>query len=264
MFDCFNRRINYLRISVTDLCNLRCTYCMPAEGVVHRSHSEILSFEEIEEFTRIAVSLGINKVRLTGGEPLVRPGILDLIRRLGEIPGILDFAMTTNATLLPCYAKPLRDAGLHRVNISLDTMDPVRFRQITRLGNLSDVLSGIDAALETGFPVKLNCVIQSSPDEADARSVSEYAKGRGLEVRYIRQMDTAKGEFWRVLGGDGGHCQSCNRLRLSSDGNVLPCLFSDISYNIRKMGMRQSLLAAVKNKPECGRCSENQFYAIGG
>lgn len=264
MFDCFNRHINYLRISVTDLCNLRCTYCMPAEGVKRKAHQDILSFEEIEAFTRMAVDMGIHKVRLTGGEPLVRHGILDLVKRLGAIPGIQDFAMTTNGVLLPPYARGLRDAGLHRVNISLDTLNSERFRQITRCGHLPDVLSGIDAALEVGFPVKLNCVIEASPEEEDARSVSEFAQARGLELRYIRQMDTAKGEFWRVLGGDGGHCKTCNRLRLSSDGNVLPCLFSDLSYNIRKMGMREALLSAVKNKPECGKCSENKFYAIGG
>lgn len=265
MFDRFQRKINYLRISVTDLCNLRCTYCMPAEGVQLKRHADILSFEEIEELTRTAVDLGVNKVRLTGGEPLVRKGFLSLVQRLGAIPGIDDLALTTNGVLLPKCAIALREAGLHRVNISLDSMDSERFRAITRCGKLEDTLAGIAAALEAGFrKVKINCVIDKSPNEPDARAVAAYGAEHGLEVRFIRKMDTGKGEFWRVFGGDGGHCESCNRLRVSSDGHIFPCLFSNLSYSVRELGPRQAILTAVEGKPASGHCSENKFYSLGG
>ncbi len=265
MFDRFQRRINYLRISVTDLCNLRCVYCMPAEGVPLKRHEDILSFEEIEELTRVAVGLGVNKVRLTGGEPLVRRGILDLVRRVGAIPGIEDFALTTNGILLPTCATALREAGLHRVNISLDCLDPRRFQDITRWGRVEDTLAGIQAALAAGFrQVKINCVIEKSPDEPHARAVAAFSRERGIEARFIRKMDTGKGEFWPVIGGDGGHCETCNRLRVSSDGHVYPCLFSDLRYSVRERGAERALRAAVENKPKSGLRSKNQFYFLGG
>ncbi|MEI6563520.1 MAG: radical SAM protein [bacterium] len=265
MYDRFNRRIHYLRLSVTDLCNLRCTYCMPAEGVPLVRHDQILSFEEIAELARVAVELGVDKVRVTGGEPLVRRDIIELVRMLAAIPGIADFGMTTNGVLLARHAVALREAGLHRVNISLDTMDPARFQTITRCGRLEDTLAGIDAALAAGFrKVKLNCVVAVSPDEPDARSVARYAAQRNLEVRFIRKMDTVSGQFWRVVGGDGGHCQSCSRLRVSSLGRIYPCLFSDLYYDVRQLGPRAAILAAVEGKPEAGRTSENRFHHIGG
>ena len=136
MFDRFKRRINYLRISVTDRCNLRCTYCMPAEGVPLLDHDQVLSLEEIRDFTATAVAMGVDKVRLTGGEPLVRRGIADLVAMIAAIPGIKDFGMTTNGALLPRHAKDLRAAGLHRLNISLDSLDAQRFKAITRNGCL--------------------------------------------------------------------------------------------------------------------------------
>jgi cyclic pyranopterin phosphate synthase len=264
MFDRFNRRINYLRISVTDLCNLRCTYCMPAEGVCLKSHAEILSFEEILELTKAAIDLGTDKVRLTGGEPLVRRGIVALVEMLGKLP-IADFAMTTNGILLPIYAQQLKDAGIQRINISLDTLDPRRFREITRIGTLQQVIDGIEAAKAVGFrKIKLNCVVDESPDEPDARLVTEFGRQNGLEVRHIRKMDTRSGQFWRVFGGDGGHCECCNRLRVSSDGKVYPCLFSNLYYDIRELGSRNALLAAVNGKPVSGHSSENEFYRLGG
>ena len=265
MFDRFNRRISYLRLSVTDRCNLRCTYCMPAEGVRRVRHEDVLSFEEIEELTRIAVELGVDKVRLTGGEPLVRRGIAELVRMLAAIPGIADFAMTTNGVLLPRHAVALHAAGLHRINISIDTVDADRFRAITRCGNVEDTLAGIAAALAAGFrSVKLNCVVTASQDEPDARSVADYAARLGLEVRFIRKMDTGKGEFWHVIGGEGGQCAICNRLRVSSTGLVYPCLFSDLCFDVRRLGPRAALLAAVEAKPEAGQTSSNQFHFIGG
>ena len=265
MYDCYRRKINYMRISVTERCNLRCTYCMPGQGVALKPHEDILSFEEIAELVGVSVSLGINKVRLTGGEPLVRRDIIDLVSRLSAIPGIDDFAMTTNGVLLPEFASRLRDAGIHRLNISLDTLDPEKFRIITRIGSLADTLAGIDAACSAGFSrIKLNCVISASPDEPDARAVFEFGRKKNMEVRFIRKMTPSTGEFWQVLGGDGGNCANCNRLRVSSDGHIYPCLFSDLKYSVRALGPRCALLTAVESKPEAGHTSNNKFYMIGG
>jgi len=238
---------------------------MPPEGIKLLRHEDILSFEEIRAVVIEAVKLGINKVRLTGGEPLVRRGIIDLVEMLGKIEGITDYAMTTNGVLLTDFAVPLKKAGLHRLNISLDTLDPERFRSISRIGDLADVLKGIDAAVTAGFVrIKLNCVIKISPDEADARQVAEYGKKRGFEVRFIREMNLAKGRFWRVHGGDGGNCVECNRLRLSSDGKIYPCLFNDVSYPVRELGIEKALKMAIEGKPEIGKKSKRGIYAIGG
>ncbi|VGO15481.1 GTP 3',8-cyclase 1 [Pontiella desulfatans] len=266
MFDCFNRRINYLRISVTDLCNLRCRYCMPEEGIEQIPHPEILSFEEIRDIAAVAVGLGVDKVRLTGGEPLVRRNMVHLVEMLSSIEGINDLAMTTNGILLESFAQPLKDAGLHRLNVSLDTLDPDRYRQTTRGGDLRDVLRGLEAAKAAGFKtIKLNCVITQSADEPDAQAVATYGREQGCEVRYIRCMDIRNGSFWTVEGGDGGHCSTCNRLRLTSKGDLFPCLFSDLHYSVKELGIEPALRAAVGNKPASGHKSEtNQFYSIGG
>ncbi len=265
MFDRFQRKITYLRVSVTDRCNLRCVYCMPEAGVAHKRRADLLSYEEIEAVTRAAVELGVSKVRITGGEPLVRKGILSLVARLAVIPGIADFALTTNGVRLPRLASALREAGLHRVNISLDTLDPERFHAITRCGRLDETLAGIEAARAAGFhSVKLNCVIDTTPDEPDARAVADYGRQRGMEVRFIRRMNTGKGEFWPVIGGDGGRCGTCNRLRLSSDGRLYSCLFNDRSFSVRELGARGAILAAVDAKPAAGLRSDNQFYSLGG
>ncbi|MGD8243634.1 MAG: radical SAM protein, partial [Anaerolineae bacterium] len=158
--DAYNRPISYLRISVTDRCNLRCIYCMPEEGVPWRPHDEVLRYEEIEVVVHAAAELGISKVRLTGGEPLVRLGVVDLVHKISRIPGVDDLAMTSNGVLLARYAHDLANAGLHRVNISLDTLDAERFRQITRCGDLVDVLAGIEAARQVGLrPIKINTVV---------------------------------------------------------------------------------------------------------
>ncbi|MDD5694804.1 MAG: radical SAM protein, partial [Bacteroidales bacterium] len=147
MYDRFNRPIQYLRISVTDRCNLRCVYCMPEEGVVPLKHSDILSYEEILEVVGVAIESGIQKIRITGGEPLVRKGVVSLVSRVSSLKGIRDLSMTTNGILLEEFARPLKDAGLHRINISLDTLDPDRYRQLTRGGDITRVLKGIMAAL---------------------------------------------------------------------------------------------------------------------
>lgn len=266
MYDRFNRKINYLRISVTDRCNLRCVYCMPAEGVELMQHKDILSFEEIVDFTKKAVADGVDKVRITGGEPLVRQDIIKLINSIGEIEGIVDFAMTTNGILLPKYARLLKAAGMMRVNISLDTMDPKRYTEITRLGKIEAVFAGIEAAKEAGlFPIKINCVIKKSRLEPDAVAVAEYCDANGLEIRYIHEMNLETGEFSIVEGGEGGDCKNCNRLRLTANGDVMPCLFSDLSYNVRELGIEDSLVESLKNKPRSGTSNHTgQFNNIGG
>lgn len=266
MYDSFKRKINYLRISVTDRCNFRCTYCMPAEGVPMMSHHDVLSFDEILDFTRLVVSKGVDKVRITGGEPLVRKGIVSLVEMLSAIDGIKDLSMTTNGALLPHFAEDLKKAGLHRVNISLDSMNPDRFREITRLGNLDEVLKGIDAAEKAELlPIKLNCVIKENSQEDDALAVKAFAEKRGFDVRFIHQMSLDDGSFSVVEGGEGGHCGVCNRLRLSADGKLFPCLFSDIGYSIRELGGEEALNLALKNKPKSGTTSVgHEFYNIGG
>ena len=265
MFDSFNRRINYLRISVTDRCNLRCEYCMPAEGIQLIPRERILKFTEIAEITRIAVEMGVTKVRITGGEPLVRRRIVELVAMIAGMDGVEDFGMTTNAVALPEFAKPLRAAGLHRLNISLDTVDPRRYRDLTRCGELADAVAGIDAAVSAGFDsIKLNCVIEESSDEPDARGVAAFGAERGLPVRFIRKMNLATGEFWQVEGGDGGKCSTCNRLRLSSDGKLYPCLFNDLCYDVREMGIEPAIHAALEGKPQSGHKATREFNTLGG
>jgi len=266
MLDKFNRQIDYLRISVTDRCNLRCIYCMPEEGIKLIDHNEILSFEEITEFAKCAVEQGITKVRITGGEPLTRKGIVNLVGMLSAIEGINDLSMTTNAILLKKYAGELKQAGLMRVNISLDTIDPEKYNKITRGGNIQEVFDGIEAAIKAGLsPIKINCVIKKSVDEPEALAVKKYCDENGLTARFIFEMDIEKGEFGIVHGGSGGDCASCNRLRLTSNGFLKPCLFSDICVNIRKTNYRDAVQIALEQKPECGlKSTSHKFYNIGG
>jgi len=266
LFDCHNRKINYLRISVTDRCNLRCIYCMPEEGIKLLQHEEVLSLEEIAEVAEVAVRMGIDKIRLTGGEPLLRKNILWLVERIARIDGVKDFGMTTNGMFLDTFAAPLKAAGLHRLNISLDTLNPDSFSTVTRGGDLMPVLSGIKAASAAGFKkTKLNCVIHESSEEPDAKAVASFAAEHGFEVRYIRRMCLKNGRFWPVVGGDGGRCDRCNRIRLSSDGNIYSCLFDGRSFSVREYGPESAIKKAVEAKPESGRKSDsNNFYTLGG
>lgn len=266
MFDSYNRHINYLRISVTDRCNLRCTYCMPAEGIALMQHKDILSFEEIMQVVDAAIDLGVDKIRITGGEPLVRKGIVELVQKIASRPAIKDIGMTTNGQLLESFAKPLREAGLHRINVSLDTMDHDKYREITRGGDIVKVLTGIEAARIVGLnPVKINCVILKSTEEPDAAAVALYGKESGIQVRFIRQMDLEKGEFYIVDGGTGGDCSTCNRLRLTANGMIKPCLFNEMEYNVREYGAKEALKLALGNKPSCGTINRHgEFYNIGG
>jgi cyclic pyranopterin phosphate synthase len=266
MYDRFNRQINYLRVSVTDRCNLRCTYCMPEEGIALLKHEDILTFSEIVDFIKVAVSFGIDKVRITGGEPLVRKGIIDLVKLIAEIPGIDDLSMTTNAILLAQFAKPLWDSGLRRINVSLDTVDQKKYSLLTRGGDINLVMYGLAEAKRVGFkPIKINCVIDKSSSEPNAIAVKEFVENNGFDIRFIPKMNLEKGIFGQVEGGDGGNCSSCNRLRLTANGFVKPCLFSDLGYNVRELGSSEAISRAVGLKPESGTVNLNgKFYNIGG
>lgn len=265
MYDRFKRNINYLRISVTDRCNLRCTYCMPKDGIKLMEHDDILSFEEIEEFTRLAVRNGITKVRLTGGEPLVRKGIENLVEILSNIDGVEDLSMTTNGILLDQFANKLKAAGLNRVNISMDTVNPERYCEITRNGDFQKVISGIEAAQKVGLsPIKVNAVLLGEPDE-EILQLKEFCKKHGLKLRFIHQMNLQTGEFSKVEGGDGGNCAKCNRVRLLANGDIKPCLFSDLAYNTRILGAENALGMAIGKKPKSGSYNQSgEFYNIGG
>jgi len=310
--DAFNRPISYLRVSVTDRCNLRCVYCMPPEGVPWRSHEEVLRYEEIETVVRAAAELGISKVRLTGGEPLVRKGLVDLVAMLARIPGIDDLTMTSNGTLLASYAEELKAAGLKRVNISLDTLKPERFRRITRLGELSDTLEGIAAAKEAGLvPVKINVVVIRGLNDDEVVDFARLTSAPDWHVRFIEVMPLGDNANWaengyvpmdRVrerierelgelkparLGAGGGparyyrlpgaqgtigfitpisehFCYQCNRLRLTADGKLRPCLLSDYEIDLRtplRQGatieeVKRLIVQAVRAKPERHHLSE--------
>ena len=205
LVDSFGRVHDNLRISVTDRCNIRCFYCMPEEGVEFVDRGQILSFEEIERFVRIAVTLGVTKLRITGGEPLVRRGLPELVRRLAAVPGIRDLALTTNAVLLADLAQPLYQAGLRRINVHLDTLDRERFRQITRRDDLPRVLAGLDAAQQLGYSIKLNAVAVKNLVEPDIVPLARFGRQRGIEVRYIEFMPLDAQNLWgrgRVLLAD--------------------------------------------------------------
>jgi len=239
---------------------------MPGKGIKALKHEDILSFEEIASFTKIAVGNGIDKVRITGGEPLVRKDIVYLIKLLANIDGVRDLSLTTNGILLADFAKPLKDAGLQRVNISLDTVDPEKYKEMTRGGDLGKVMQGVDAAEKAELlPIKINCVVKESSDEPDAIGVKSFCESRKYYVRFIHRMNLKAGEYSVVEGGTGGNCRLCNKLRLSSDGNLRPCLFNDLSFNVRKLGAEKAIRMAIEAKPEYGtRSSQNKFNIVGG
>jgi cyclic pyranopterin phosphate synthase len=239
---------------------------MPKEGVPLLKHEDILSYEEIAKIVRYAVDQGVKKVRLTGGEPLIRRNITTLIKMISEIKGVQDFSMTTNGVLLENYATELAESGLHRVNVSLDTLNSEKFQKITRFGDVNTVIRGIFKADEAGLsPIKINMVVSQWTAQRDKDELSEFCEKHNYELRFIHQMNLEEGEFSIVEGGHGGDCKSCNRLRLTADGNLKPCLFSNQSYDVREMGIEQALKKALNNKPLNGTKNDScSFHRIGG
>ena len=294
MLDSFGRNITYMRVSVTDLCNLRCRYCMPEDGVCKRTHAEMLTEDEIITAMKAAASLGITKLRITGGEPLVKKNIASICRRAAQIPGIREICVTTNGTLLPELAKPLREAGVSRVNISLDTLDAEKFRYITRRGELSQAVDGIHAALDAGFEkVKLNAVLIGGFNDDEIPALAELTRRYPLDVRFIElmpmvdsrdfgpeafipctvvldklpelqavELDGGVAKLYRLPGAQGSiglispvsshFCRDCNRIRLTADGKLKPCLHSGDEYSLKGLdydGMTETIKQSILCKP---------------
>jgi len=266
--DRFNRRIGYLRISVTDRCNHRCVYCMPEASFAHKSHSDILSYEQIESLTRVAAKMGITKVRLTGGEPLMRKNIERLVAKLATIDGIDEVSMTTNGSLLANKAMELRQSGLGRVNISIDSLNADRYRRITRGGDLRETLAGVDAAVRAELtPIKINMVILNDTTEADIQLMEKICEQKGLELQKITRFSLySRADLSRRFQAERPpQCSSCNRLRLTADGFLKPCLFSDNEVRVDFGDIGGSILEAVAKKPENGSsCANRVMSQIGG
>ena len=265
LIDSFGRIHDNLRISVTDRCNIRCFYCMPEDNVQFVARSEILDFEEIERFARIAVTLGINKLRVTGGEPLVRRDLPTLIRRLAAIPGIRDLALTTNGVLLPELAEPLHNAGLRRINVHLDTLDRERFRQITRRDDLERVLKGLDLCKRLGYVVKLNAVAVKNLVEPDVVPLARYARENGFEIRYIEFMPLDAQNLWgrnKVLFADeimGILSREIAPLLPAPDGDPrAPASEYRFADGVGRVG----LIASV-SRPFCMSCNRIRLTADG-
>lgn len=296
LIDAFGRRLTKLRISLTDRCNFRCLYCMPPEGIPYLPKDAHLGTEAIVRFVRIATCLGIRNVHLTGGEPLLRPDLVSLVGALAQIADLEDIALTTNGARLMALAKPLKDAGLHRINISLDSMDPARFQAITLSQAFVQVIDGIAAAITVGFPMKINMVVLRGMNDDEILSFARFALEHKVSVRFLEFMPLC-GSGWRPelvypiaelraliashfslqeLGrghdaaerfaisegarrGEIGFigslsepfCDSCARMRLSSDGKIRPCLFSNTEFDVKALLDRNApdgeIAAAIQN-----------------
>ena len=265
MFDRFNRPITYLRISVTDKCNLRCRYCMPAEGVPMRRHEDLLSLEQLAEAARAAVGLGVAKIRLTGGEPLVRRGIVELVRMITAIDGLEHLGMTTNGSLLAPRARELRSAGLDSVNVSLDTLDPGRYREITRCGSISDALEGVRAARAEGLPMKINMVVLPDTAPGEIESMREFAESVGARLQLINHFDLTRRKIDGYAFDRPPACAGCNRVRLLADGTLKPCLHSNEELRLDPQRPAESLREAILAKPRRGgACTNRPMRQIGG
>ena len=266
LLDSHGRQITYLRVSVTDRCNFKCNYCTPHENIKLKPHSKILTLEEIYDIVKHFVKNGITKVRLTGGEPLVRKNILHLVEMLAKLEGLKDLGLTTNGSLLTTFAKPLKDAGLNRINISLDTLNPETFKSITPMGSLSSVLEGIQAVKEVGFsPIKINTVLLPGVNDHELGDIKAFGKREEIDVRVIRQMDLEKGTRSIVEGTNRGDCESCDRLRLTCDGKIRPCLFSDYEISLKGTDFNTSLGRILHLKPKQGSVnSTRKMVQIGG
>jgi len=280
--DAYNRSVKDLRISVTDRCNFRCTYCMPLDQYEWISKKEILTFEEITRLATLFVGLGVEKIRLTGGEPLVRQNLDQLVAKVAAISGLKDLCLTTNGALLAEKIDSLKAAGLKRINISLDTLDPEKFRRMTKRGDLEKVLEGIFAAKDHGLhPIKLNAVIERGVNDDDILELVEFSREHGLAIRFIEYMDVGNSNNWtseklvskaeilekissryplREIGRDQGSapsvdyefidgrgdlgviasvtepfCSSCTRARLTADGKLVTCLFSQMGHDVKAL-----------------------------
>jgi len=294
MLDRFGREINYLRLSVTDLCNLRCRYCMPEEGICKKDHREMLTEDEMICAVEAAASLGITKLRITGGEPLVKKNILSICARSAAVPGIREVCITTNGVLLPELAVPLRQAGVRRLNISLDTLDEEKYAYITRCGTLTQAMAGIEAALSAGYDkVKLNAVLIGGFNDDEIGSLAALTLEYPVDMRFIELMpmgdngfgkeaylpytavlqvlpeliplseDGGAAKLYRLPGAKGNvglispvsahFCGDCNRLRLTADGKLKPCLHSPAELPIKGLSreeMVQKMKEAILGKPE--------------
>ncbi len=293
MLDTQGRTIDYLRLSVTDRCNCRCVYCMPAGGVPMLGHADILSFEEMARIVEAAAELGVRKVRLTGGEPLVRRGIVDLVGMVAAVDGIKEVAMTTNATLLAPVAAELKAAGLSRLNVSLDSLDAARYSRLTRGGRLEDALTGLAAAREAGFVgTKINCVLIGGVNEGEVARIAELARDTPCDVRFIELMPIGQaadmpreaflsadsvlaalppadlvvtdgvaclyqphgwaGRVGLISPMSHKFCGGCNRIRVTADGRLKPCLHSAAEINLRGLSRDELLVtlrAGIAGKP---------------
>ena len=295
MIDQFGREITYMRLSVTDKCNLRCRYCMPAEGVCLKEHKQMLTEDEMITAVEAAASLGIRKLRITGGEPLVKRNIVSICRRAALVPGIEEVCLTTNGIYLPKLAEPLKAAGVKRINLSLDTLDPEKYAYITRTGTLEDFRAGFHAALDAGFEkVKLNAVLIGGFNDDEIPLLAELTRQYPVDMRFIEMMpmydsgdfkdasfvpntrvlealpgaepvahDGGVAKLYRLPGGQGNiglisplnahFCGTCNRIRLTADGKIKPCLHAPDEYSLKGLdfdGMKKVLEEAIWNKPQ--------------
>jgi cyclic pyranopterin phosphate synthase len=268
MLDRFDRKIDYLRISVTDRCNLRCTYCMPEEGVPPRSHFDILSYEKMVAVAREAIGLGIKKIRLTGGEPLVRKEVLSLVKQLRQLQGLAELTLTTNGALLETMALPLKEAGIDRLNISLDTLIPSKYRELTRCGDIERVLQGVDAVIRARFrDTKINMVVIPGFNTDEVENMRAFCREKGFTLQRINHYSLSD---IRSIDRDYAaerplKCSRCNRIRLTADGKLKPCLFSDLEIPLDFNNLKASLIEAIRSKPEAGTCNSSRpNWQIGG
>lgn len=294
MIDQHGRDITYLRISVTDKCNLRCRYCMPEEGVCKRDHRDMLTEDEIIMAVEAAAALGIHKIRITGGEPLVKKNIVSICRRAAAVPGIEEVCLTTNGIALPQLGKALKEAGVKRINLSLDTLDAEKYAHITRIGKLEAFRAGLEAAFEAGFEkIKVNAVLIGGFNDNEIGALANLTREYPLDMRFIELMpilgsdefgEAAYVPYSKVLeqlpeaepvGPDGGvaklyrlpgakgniglispvnahFCGECNRMRLTADGKLKPCLHAEDEYSIKGLdfdAMKATMEKAIWNKP---------------
>ena len=300
MTDRYGRTIEYLRLSVTDRCNLRCIYCMSEDGVCKRRHNDILRIEELAEIVRAAYTLGIRKIRLTGGEPLVRKGVLTLCEMIKAIDPAIELGMTTNGSLLREYAADLKKAGVDRLNISLDTLSPDIYRAVTRRGELRDVSDGLKAAIDAGFVnTKINVVLIGGVNDNDVMDMILLARDSDLQVRFIELMPMDIVSGWdksrfisaelveqhlhgaQLVGYDGvariyrptgfagtvgvisplsrSFCDRCNKIRVTADGKLKPCLHSSDEINLRGLHGEELLEAirlGIRSKPQSHKLGE--------